>query len=228
MTRFKTIALVLIVGATLTAVVPGAALAAKTSKSPTASATGTRACASAHTALARAACRLSRSGKKTLRRPLLFGTLSTLSATSAVITAPPVSGSTTGASHTATLAKNTVYTARSQAAAIAGIKTGDAVAVYGYYSNGAVARSIVYDTAPFALAGVRLVSGKLASAPTSGAFTLTLASGKSITIQTSSATIYVVKGKRATTAPALAAGQAARALVQEMTNGTYVARIVAI
>src|SRR3954463_1544040 len=79
-----------------------------------------------------------------------YGTLRSISANSITVATP------SNGAITATLAATTTYTARSQAAALAGLKTGNSVAVRGSSVNGTnTVRSVEFDTAAFAAAAVR-------------------------------------------------------------------------
>lgn len=145
-----------------------------------------------------------------------YGTLSALSANAATITTP---GNT---SLSATLAPGASYTARSQAAAIAGLKVGDQVVLRGRSVNGATTvTALGFNTGAFAI-GAAAFAGTVGSAGATS-LTVTRGTGQSVTVALSSTTRYIVNGTRATTPPALAAGQKVRVLAKRMTDGSIVA-----
>ena len=150
-----------------------------------------------------------------------FGTLSSLSATSVTIATP------SNGSLTATLDAAATYTARSQAAAVAGLKTGVQVAVHGSSVNGTTTvRSLEYDTKPFAATIVRY-TGTVASS-TATSLTLTTTGGQSVTVQTNSNTRYIVGTAKASSRPTFAANQQVRVSAAQMTDGSLVAQSVAV
>jgi hypothetical protein len=149
-----------------------------------------------------------------------YGTLTTLNAGSAVVATP------SNGSLTVTLAAGATYTARSQAAATAGLKTGDQVALRGTSVNGAVtARAVIYDTTPFAIGAAALTGTVASSTPTS--LSVTTAAGKSVTVQLTGTTRYRVGGKAAASAPTFTANERVQVVAQLLTDGTVVARVVA-
>lgn len=148
-----------------------------------------------------------------------YGTLSTISATSVTIATP------NNGSLTATLDSQATYTAHSQGAATAGLKSGMQVALRGSSINGTVtARGLDYDTTPFAAASVRY-TGTVSSSSASS-LTLTTASGQSVTVQLTSSTTYVVNGTKASSKPTFAANQQVRVSATLMTDGSLVARSI--
>jgi hypothetical protein len=151
----------------------------------------------------------------------VFGTLSAISATSVTVATP------SNTSVTATLDAQATYTARSQAAAVAGLKTGDQVAVRGSSVNGTTtARGLDYDTKPFAATAVRYTG--TVSSSTGNSLSLTTASGQAVTVQLTSTTTYVVNGAKASSRPTFSANQQVRVSVAQMTDGSLVAQSVSV
>lgn len=152
---------------------------------------------------------------------IAYGTLGALSGTSATVNAP------NNSNVTVTLNANGAFTARSLAAATAGLKTGDQVAVHGSSVNGAAtASALEYDTKPFVAATVRYTGTVSSSSTTS--LTLTTASGTSVTVQLTSATRYGANGATSATAPAFTSGQQVQVLAAQYTDGSLVAQLVRI
>ncbi len=139
-----------------------------------------------------------------------YGTLTTISANSI----------------TATLDPQATYTARSQAAAVAGLKSGNHVALRGRSVNGVVTvRAVDFDTTAFAAAILRYTG--TVSSSTANSLTIT-AGGQTVTVQLNADTQYVVNGSLTSTRPTFAANQRVRVEAAQMTNGNLVARIVSV
>ena len=132
-----------------------------------------------------------------------------------------------GTSLTVKVGATTRFVPESQGARDAGLKVGDQVAVYGPTGKGARARRILYDTAPFALQGNRRLQGVISSTG-SDSLNLTLANGKSATVQLTATTRYRVNGKLVAAPPQLVSGQRITVNGRLMTNGNIQARVVII
>ena len=149
-----------------------------------------------------------------------YGTLTTISANSITVATP---GNT---SLTATLDPQATYTARSQAAAVAGLKSGNHVALRGRSVNGVVTvRAVDFDATAFAAAILRYTG--TVSSSTANSLTIT-AGGQTVTVQLNADTQYVVNGSLTSTRPTFAANQRVRVEAAQMTNGNLVARIVSV
>jgi hypothetical protein len=153
-------------------------------------------------------------------RAIAFGTLTSTGTNSVTISTPGQS------SLTIPLVAKAKVTARTQAAAAAGYKTGDQVLVNGTYRNGFVGRSVVYDTAAFPVPGVERIAGKV-SASSAQSLTVTLANSSSAQVQLGTATRYFNNGVPASAAPTFTSGERVTVLAQEQTDGSLLARIVA-
>jgi len=199
MNRVRTAVISSIACAAVLAALPGGVLAAKhkpAKQKPAQTTTGT-------------------TGTKTTNgKNVLYGTLQSISSTSAT-----VSGAAAG---TMTLGANTRFVAHSYAAAAAGIKVNQQVAILGRNGTAAV---VEYDTKAFAV-GATVIQGTLSLSGTT--LTVTPAGGTAVTVTTNSQTRYVVNGATTTTAPSLPANTSGRVQVVRYTDGTSVARVVAV
>jgi hypothetical protein len=161
-----------------------------------------------------------KAAKAAAKQSVVYGTLETLTDTSATVTPP------SGAAVTATLRAGTRYVGHTQAAAKAGLKTGEQVELLGRYSNGFIASAVVYDTTPFALPGAATLAGKFSSLA-NNTLTLTTAAGQTASVQITSQTRFVVNGKKQAAAPSFTANEQVRVAASRLTDGTVAARIVA-
>jgi hypothetical protein len=149
---------------------------------------------------------------------IAFGTLGALTGTGATITTP---GNT---SVSVTLPATGAFTARSLAAATAGLKTGDQVAVRGTSVNGTnTASGLEYDTTAFVAATIRYTG--TVSAATATSLTVTTTGGSSVTVQLDPSTRY---GAAGAAAPTFASGQQVQVLAAQYTDGRLVAQQVRI
>jgi hypothetical protein len=150
-----------------------------------------------------------------------YGTLSAISATGATIATP------NNSNLTVTFTSQATYTAHSQGAATAGLKSGQQVAVYGTSVNGTVtAGRLDYDTTPF-VAGTVRYTGTVSSSSASS-LSLTTSSGQTITVQLTSTTRYGIGKASSTTAPTFSANQQVRVTAAQYTDGSLVAQVVTI
>jgi hypothetical protein len=154
-------------------------------------------------------------------RAIVFGTLTATGTNSATVNTPH------NGSITVTLAPKARLVGRSQAAATQGYKSGEQVLVSGVYHNGFVGSNVAYDSAAFPIPVISRVAGTVS---TSSAQSVTVAQpgGKSTEFLVNSVTRYFVNGAAAKTAPALTANEKIIVLGQEQTDGSFLARIVAV
>lgn len=205
----------LMAGSLLMAAVPGVTFAKGHGQANGKAAQGAKANKGTKTAQGTKATQAGRVG-----RNVVLGTLTSFNETSATITTP------SGTTATVALAAGTRYVAHRQAAAIAGLKTGEQVAV-STVTKGTTTQAAVleFDTAPF---GVSVRFAGTASSSTSTSLTVAIAGGGTVTVQLNGSTTYRVNGTKATSLPATVQNQPVVVDAQAMTNGGIVARTVAI
>jgi len=110
----------------------------------------------------------------------------------------------------------TRYAARSAAAASAGLKVGDQVAVYGRQQT-KVATRIVFDTAPFLLPGVNRLTGTVAST-SDNTLMVMLTNGSTVTVQLTATTRYRMQGRLLPQPPTLIDGTRVNITGRQMTD----------
>jgi hypothetical protein len=152
---------------------------------------------------------------------LLLGTLGTLTTAGAVIN---VSG---GSPTPLSVGNYTRYIGHTQAAAIAGLRTGEQVAVRTLTSSaGTRAVSIEFDTAPFGLSSH--IVGTITGGTVGSSLSITPASGTPVTVQLTGSTKYLVNGSKVNGLTSIPANQQAVVSFLRMTTGGTVATTVVI
>jgi hypothetical protein len=148
----------------------------------------------------------------------VFGSLESLSSTTAVIT-------TRLGDIDVALDPVTAYVSYDQAAALAGIKDGDQVDASGVYRDGTLhADRLRYDTSPFFVTGAIKFNGHY-SASTSSSLTLQLKKKNLITFNTDANTRYFLNGQRVA-AESYEANEHVIVWAREYSNQTWLAVVV--
>lgn len=157
----------------------------------------------------------------TAQRGLLLGSLGSLTASSAVVN---IAG---GSPTTVSVGAYTRYIAHTQAAAIAGLKSGEQVAVRTVTTAAGVkAGAIEYDTVAFGVPA--RVVGTITGGTPGSTLTITPASGAPVTVQLNTSTKYVVNGTRVSGLTSIPTNQVAMVSALQMTTGGTVASTVSI
>jgi hypothetical protein len=150
---------------------------------------------------------------------IVFGTVTSTAPTGATIHTP------SNGDVTVAFTPQTHFKGHSDAGTAAGYKSGDQVYIVGRYINGFTATNVQYDIAPFAVP-LNVVYRGTVSSTANGALTLTIAGGKSVTLQTGSTTRFRINGQTSTTVPTIPARLRVVVEAQTLTNGSLLARSV--